>query len=151
MPDRFELEAAYWLDLVGKTCDELEVEDALDRHEVALDGARWIQNTTTVTLPECGVRLLLVQASEKPRGAFVAGVEFAVSGLPDGGSYDGSLPHGIDAADTLMDISQKVHPAMPTPGSAPNSFDAVFPEYRLTIQMDEDDILQSVTLTSTRQ
>ena len=49
-----------------------------------------------------------------------------------------------------MDITRKLHPALPTPGDTPHAFDAVFPEHRLLIQINEDDMLQSLTWATTR-
>lgn len=150
MSDEIELEAAYWLDLVNRTSDELEVQDVLERHGVSLDDLQWDGDTRWVTLPRCGIRLMLKKAGDAQAGC-VTSVEFAVAGLDGGGSYDGTLPHGIDAADTLMEITRKLHPAMPTPAEAPNCFDAVFPEHRLVIRMDDDDMLQSLLWASTRE
>jgi hypothetical protein len=149
MSDDVELEAAYWLDLVNKTCNELEVQDVLERHGISLGNVRWKEGIGLVTLSRCGIRLLLKKAGSAD-AACVIGVEFAVAGLDDGGSYDGSLPHGIDGAATLMDITLKLHPAMPTQAAEPGSFDAVFPEYRLVIRMNEDDMLQALTWMTTR-
>lgn len=146
MNDALELEAAYWLDLVGRRCDELEVEDALERQGVSLAAIHWVDERGILLLPRAGIRLHLQRLSDP----MVVGVEFAVGGLADGNSYEGNLPQGIDSADTLMQITTKLHPAQPTPGNQPHSYDAVFPEYRLLIAMDGDDMLQSLTWITTR-
>ena len=142
-----ESNCAYWLDLVNRAADELEVEDVLERHAISISEARWVAGAGSVALPKAGVILHLVRSGAS---AFVSGVEFAVAGLPDGASYDGNLPYGVDAADTLMDITLKLRPAMPTPRDEPHGFDAVFPEHRLVIRMDADDMLQSLTWSTTR-
>jgi hypothetical protein len=143
--DDFELEAAYWLDLVNRGCDELEVQDTFERHGVDLARIQWSGGSAAVALSDAGMVLHLQRHGS---GDFICGVEFAVSGLPDGGSYEGNLPCGIDAADTLMDITQKLHPATPTRGRGPGCFDAVFPEHRLVIQMDWSSSWMAMTCCS---
>jgi hypothetical protein len=143
-----ELDANAWIELVQQDCEFPDVLECLERHGVSLAQVQWVDGTGSIALPNAGVILHL---SKRDDDIFVSGVEFAVSGLPDGGSYDGSLPHGIDGADTLMDLTLKLHPAVPSPGKVSHSFDAVFPEHRLVIRMDDDDMLQSLQWMSTRE
>jgi hypothetical protein len=131
---------------VTRAADELEVQDALERQRCALDEVHWLDEVGSITFAKTGVTLHL----RKHECVFIAAVEFAVSGLPDGASYDGTLPYGIDGGDTLMDITRKLHPEMPMPGAEPHAFDAVFPEHRLVIRMDEDDMLQTLIWATTR-
>jgi hypothetical protein len=49
-----------------------------------------------------------------------------------------------------MDITRKLHPAMPMPGADPHAVDVVFPKHRLVIRMDEDDMLQTLMWATTR-
>lgn len=146
MDDAFELEAAYWLDLVNRVADELEVNDAFERHGRSLADVRWLDGAGSITFADAGITLHL----RRYKDVVVSAVEFAVGALRDGASYDGTLPYGIDGGDTLMDITRKLHPAMPTQGVEPHAFDAVFPEHRLVIRMDEDDMLQTLMWATTR-
>lgn len=140
-----ELDANDWTSLVLLDCDEPEVAECLLRHGVSLHAVEWVDSSGHAPLPEAGVTLHLwrsAAASDTP--VFVRGVEF-------GDAYGGRLPHGIDSADTLMDISQKLHPATPLPERRPHFYEAVFPEHRVVIQMDDDDILQSISWFTTRE
>jgi hypothetical protein len=143
-----ELDANEWIALVRQDCDCPDALECLERHGVCVADAEWEDGLGRLPLPRAGVILHLRKADTD---VFVSAVEFAVSGLTDGASYDGGLPHGIDGVDTLMDIALKLHPAMPTPGAEPNTFDAVFPEHRLLIRMDGDDMLQSLIWATTRE
>ncbi len=140
-----ERDANDWTALVSLDCDEPEVAECLLRHGVALAGVEWRDGAVRAPLPNAGVTLHLGKADSSAESpVFVRGVEF-------GAAYEGSLPHGIDASDTLIDIGLKLHPAMPQPNGQPHVYDAVFPEHRLAIQMDADDILQSITWFTTRE
>jgi hypothetical protein len=140
-----ERDANAWTALVLLDCDEPEVAECLLRHGVALADVRWRGGAGLASLQKSGVTLHLGEPDSAGESAvFVRGVEF-------GATYEGSLPHGIDAADTLMDIGLKLQPAMPLPIDVPHAYDAVFPEHRLVIQMDADDILQSIAWFTTRE
>jgi hypothetical protein len=140
-----EQDANYWTSMVQMDCDEPEVAECLLRHGVELGALEWMDESGRASLEGPGVILHLWKpvATGEP-AVFVRGVEF-------GASYEGSLPHGIDAADALVDIGLKLHPAMPVPGGEPHFYEAVFPEHRLVIQMDADDILQSISWFTTRE
>lgn len=143
-----ELDANEWIALVQQDCEFPDVVECLERHGVTSSDSVWVGDSGTLSLSKAGVILHLRKPGTR-QDVFVHAVEFAVSG--DSGSFDGSLPHGIDSADSLMDITLKLHPAMLTQGGAPYSFDAVFPEHRLVIQMDGDDMLQSLLWVTTRE
>jgi hypothetical protein len=145
--DDVELKAAYWLDLVDKRCDELEVQDALERHSVSLDSLDWVGSQATLSLPACGVRLLLWKTTAEPQ---VIGIEFVVNGMREGKCYEGDLPHGIDAADELMEMSLKLHPSMLMPASTPNRHEALWPAHRVVVEFDADGMLMSCAWVSTR-
>ena len=134
----------YWISLVRKAIRDLEVTDCLERHGVdAPDAGR-------LALPDAGVQLHLGKTNVAPQETWVCGVEFVLLATRTGSSYAGSLPHGLDASDSVLDAGMKLNPAMLLPVGNTSVFEAVFPEHKLVLAFDGDESLQSCAWLTTR-
>jgi hypothetical protein len=147
----FPASAADWIGLLDQDCDDPDVSSVLDRHHVSLGKLQWIHGSGRAALTDAGVRLLLWKTGVG-RGAAVdvMGVEFVFSGMRAGKPYDGELPHGLLATDSLRAIGKKVQPAMLLATPTPNVHEALWPEYRIQVLVSADETLKSVSLISTR-
>ncbi len=134
----------YWISLVRKETRDLEVTDCLERHGVvALDAGE-------LALPDAGVRLHLRETQHAPEQRWVAGVEFVLSPASGGHPYAGDLPHGVMAADSVLDAGMRLNPAMLLPTRDANVFEAVYPEHKLQLRFDSEQRLQSCAWLTTR-
>jgi hypothetical protein len=145
-----ELDAEYWLSLVHKDLDDLEVTDCLERHGVSVRKVKWIHGLGRLRLPDAGVFLYLRKTSGRPPVIRVLGAEFVLSGMRGGKAYAGSLPHGIAPTDTLLRIGQKLEPAPLSPAATPEAFEACFPEHRIVVKLDSAESLRSCSWITTR-
>ena|SRR5688500_9256320 len=147
----FPASAADWVGLLDKDCDDPDVSSVLDRHRVELGKLQWIHGSSRASLTEAGVRLLF-RKTGAGRSALVdiTGVEFVFNGMRGGKPYVGDLPHGLLATDSLRAIGNKVQPAMLLATSTPNTHEALWPEYRIQVQVTADETLKSVSFVSTR-
>jgi hypothetical protein len=141
-----------WVSLVECRVDVPEVADVLKRHSVSLKSLQWIHGMGRAALPDAGVRLLLWKTGVgKPGVIDVMGVEFVLSGMRGGKPFDGALPHGVVASDSLQTIGRKVQPAMLLPAATPDSYEALWPEHRFVVNVTADEQLKSCTWISTRE
>jgi hypothetical protein len=139
-----ERDANYWISLVRKETRDLEVTDCLERHGVvALDAGELV-------LPDAGVILHLRKTEDPPEQLWVAGVAFVLSAVRGGHPYAGNLPHGIMAADSVLDAGMRLNPAMLLPTRDSSVFEAVYPEHRLKLTFDTKQQLQSCAWLTTR-
>jgi hypothetical protein len=145
-----ERDAEYWISLVHKDVEDLEVTDCLERHGVSVRKVKWIHGLGRLRLPAAGVYLYLRKRAGKPPMIHVLGVEFVLSAMRGGKAYAGSLPHGVAPTDTLLRIGQKLEPAPVSQAATPETFEACFPEHRIVVALDSAESLRSCTWISTR-
>jgi hypothetical protein len=147
-----EREAIHWTSLVSKTSEDGEVAECLDRHRISAARLRWIGPSTRVSLRDAGVRLHLWKFARGSGAAFqVQGVEFVLSGMRGGKAYDGSLPLAIAPTESLLSIGMKLHPATLTAAPAAGWFEACFPEHRILLSLDANEMLRSFGWFTTRE
>ena len=147
----FPASVADWIGLLDKDCDDPDVSSVLDRHRVSLGKLQWIHGSSRASLTEAGVRLLLWKTGVgKDAPVDIMGIEFVLSGMRGGKPYAGELPHRVLASDSLQAIGHKLQPAMLVATPTPNNHEALWPEYRILVQVTADETLKSLSLISTR-
>lgn len=151
MAAEFPASAADWVGLLDKDCEDPDVSSVLDRHRVALGKLQWIEGASRASLTEAGVRLLFWKTGAGRSAAVdIMGVEFVFSGMRGGKPYQGDLPHGVLATDSLRSVGDKVQPATLLATPSPDTHEALWPEYRIQVRVTADESLKSIGLISTR-
>ena len=141
-----------WLALIECYCHEAHVAELLRRQGVALEKVQWIHGGGRVALPEAGIHLFLWKArAGKSAEVQVSGVAFELSGMRNGTSYAGDLPHDIRRGDSLEVIQGKLQPVTLTRGYGESTYEATFPDHRIVVQFKKDGQLRSCWWMSAKE